>query len=287
MTSVNRDLCRTITFWVVTLTGLVWSISPAGADYDEGMIAFEKEDYAGAYREFRPLAESGVAEAQYALGALYIDGLGMPQDYRSAARWYREAAEQGLAEAQSALGQMYYTGQGVDPDYGAAAKWFTLAAEQGLADAMYRLAVLYGHGHGVTRNPAAEAMWLNRASERSLGEAGFYFGTIQKVLMIGADTNNTETGLIFLQSALQRHWTGVGDTRRSLTRSYALSEKFTAVEEALLVLGYWPGPADGVPDPDTTAAIRDYQRDWGLPETGENSDDLMLHLAGKLSGGWP
>ncbi len=41
---------------------------------------------------------------------------------------YRKAAEQGHAEAQYALGARYATGEGVPQDYVQAHKWYNLAA---------------------------------------------------------------------------------------------------------------------------------------------------------------
>ena len=43
-------------------------------------------------KEFRPLAEQGDAQAQYRMGVLNREGLGVPQDFAEAVRWYRRAA---------------------------------------------------------------------------------------------------------------------------------------------------------------------------------------------------
>ena len=58
----------------------------------------------------------GDAEAQYNLGIMYAQGLGVPQDDAEAVRWYRLAAAQGNAGAQSYLGFMYDDGRGVPQD---------------------------------------------------------------------------------------------------------------------------------------------------------------------------
>ena len=46
-------------------------------------------------------------------------------------KWYRKAAEQGHAEAQYRLGAMYREGVGVQQDYVHAHKWYHLAARLG------------------------------------------------------------------------------------------------------------------------------------------------------------
>ena len=105
--------------------------APAWAGVNEGVAAYNRGDFATALREWRPLAEQGVAEAQFNLGLMYYDGEGVPQDYAEAVKWYRKAAEQGVAEAQSNLGLMYDNGRGVLQDYVRAHMWYNLAAAQG------------------------------------------------------------------------------------------------------------------------------------------------------------
>ncbi len=92
------------------------------------MAAYQRGDYATTIRELRPLAEQGVAEAQFLLGVMYDKGQGVPQDYAEAVEWWRKAAEQGYAKAQYNLGVMYGKGQGVPQDYVLAHMWFDLAA---------------------------------------------------------------------------------------------------------------------------------------------------------------
>ena len=101
-----------------------------GADFQKGVAAHDKGDYATALREWQPLAEQGNATAQYNLGVLYRDGQGVPQDYKTAVKRTRLSAEQGDADAQYNLGSMYRKGQGVLQDYKTARKWYRLSAEQ-------------------------------------------------------------------------------------------------------------------------------------------------------------
>ena len=59
------------------------------------------------------------------------------------------------------------------------------------------------------------------------------------------------------------------------------------VQAGLSKLGYDPGPIDGVKGAKTTAAIKAYQRDYGLAEDGRASLTLARHIEGELeaSGG--
>ncbi|WP_374441548.1 peptidoglycan-binding protein [Stella sp.] len=51
-----------------------------------------------------------------------------------------------------------------------------------------------------------------------------------------------------------------------------------AIQDELEEHGYRPGPTDGLLDSETVSAIRDYQRDAGLPITGEATPALLDHL---------
>ena len=95
------------------LTFLLLISYSAFADFDRGLAAYERGDYATAYREFRADAEQGHATAQHNLGVMYANGQGVTKNDAEAVRWYRRAAEQGYASAQLNLGFMYANGQGV------------------------------------------------------------------------------------------------------------------------------------------------------------------------------
>jgi TPR repeat protein len=85
----------------------------------------------GSLEQNRKLADEGNAEAQYKLGRMYEEGLGLPQDSKEAAKWYLKAAEKGNAQAQYKMGTLYTLGKGVPKDRLEAAKWLGKAAQQG------------------------------------------------------------------------------------------------------------------------------------------------------------
>ena len=82
-------------------SGMCWS-----ADFQKGLDAYERDDYATALKEWTPLAKQGDAYAQFNLGWMYERGLGVPQVYNTAVKWYTLAAEQGHVYAQFVLGGM-------------------------------------------------------------------------------------------------------------------------------------------------------------------------------------
>jgi hypothetical protein len=125
-------------FSLVLLAALLGLFAGCGTGYEKGMKHYRPDDLAAAVRELKPLAEQGDSTAQFNLGSLYHQGMGVPQDYRQAVYWIRKAAEQGHVSAQTALGTIYAEGlQGVtEKDYPQALMWFLFASAQGDPDAL-------------------------------------------------------------------------------------------------------------------------------------------------------
>ena len=141
---------------------------PATAqDFRKGLAAYDRGDYATALKEWRPLAERGLAQAQSNLGLMYRNGHGVTKDYRAAVHWYRKSAEQGHAPAQADLGFMYVKGWGVPQDHAASAKWYRKAAEQGFAEAQFNLGTHYALGKGAPKNYVLVHMWLSIALDQN------------------------------------------------------------------------------------------------------------------------
>ena len=138
---------------------------------------YERGAYVKAYWAFRPLADQGDANAQFAIGHMYeagkfrsaFDWLDRKPEYTEAAQWYRKAAEQGYAKAQSNLGRLYAGGHGVGRDDAVAANWYRKAAIQGLADAQYNIGKRYYDGAGVPRDNVLAHSWASIAAANSTG----------------------------------------------------------------------------------------------------------------------
>jgi TPR repeat protein len=100
----------------------------AGAGtFQQGVAAFNRQQYLLAAQNFFPLAEHGDPAAQSYLGFMFETGRGVPKNYTEAAMWYRRAAEQGDSLAQYSLGLLYDKGQGVPQDIVEANKWLNLS----------------------------------------------------------------------------------------------------------------------------------------------------------------
>lgn len=187
------------------LIGLVLALSfalpVAAQNFQKGLEAYQRNDYAAALREWRPLAEQGDAAAQTNLGVMYDYGRGVPEDYAEALKWYRKAAKQGHANARFNLGNMYNIGRGVPEEHAEALKWFRKAAEQDHANAQFILGNIYQGmgaimanenasdeeitiattfgphdyaGLGVPPNYTEAAKWYRKAAEQGLVIAQYY-----------------------------------------------------------------------------------------------------------------
>jgi TPR repeat protein len=159
----------TISKWVrvVALAAIACSfpmISAAGS-LEDAEAAFDRQDASLALRLYSPLAESGNAQAQYRLGIMYQNGLGVTHDNVEALRWFRKSAEQGNADAQHNVGFHLSYGYGVPRDQTEAVKWTRMAAEQGHASAMFSMGVAYEHGEGVSKDFTKALKWYRMAED--------------------------------------------------------------------------------------------------------------------------
>ena len=156
---------------LVVLVLLLPAGSVSAAVFSDGIAALEAKNFPGALAVFGPLAAQGNGDAQFMLGVMHENGLGVPQDMGSAASWYLKAAETGVASAQYNIGVFYQLGTGVAVDPAAARHWLSKAAEQGHHRAQNNLGTMYYTGGGADRDPVEALKWLTLAAEGLQGEA--------------------------------------------------------------------------------------------------------------------
>ena len=109
----------------------------------QGLNWYRQANFDIAKKFWKPLAESGDCDAEYAMGLLYYSGAGVRRSYDNALAQWTRAAEQGQAQAQVALGAAYSRlyipyisinckrGCGLDKNLVEAYKWFGIAIEDG------------------------------------------------------------------------------------------------------------------------------------------------------------
>ncbi len=150
----------------------------ATAQFNLGMMYAQgvgvSKDAAKAVEWYQKAAAQGDAGAQVNLGLMYAHGEGVPKDAAKAVEWYQKAAAQGHAFAQFNLGMMYVRGEGVPEDVAKAVEWYQKAAAQGNAESQFYLGVMYAQGEGVPKDAAKAVEWYQKAAAQ--GNAGAQLG---------------------------------------------------------------------------------------------------------------
>ena len=285
-------------------------------DYEHGIGVLQDAPEAAFW--YSLAADQGDGAAQLALGKMFDAGRGVPQDFAEGARYYQLAAEQGFAEAQYELAVNYEYGYGVAEDMIEAIFWYRQAAEQGHAEAQYNMAVDYSIGDGVPQDLAQGAWWMIQAGlqshEFALLSLGYIYRQGEGVpadpiqaymwFTIAAQSWDNQTAIEQLADLDFTLSTAQIDLAKKLVLQFeeglfqptleppdptvnvapvvetpaAADQEVSRVQLALADLGYSPGPADGLAGPQTREAIRQFQEDYGLPATGELSDELNVAL---------
>jgi localization factor PodJL len=226
------------------LLAMAW-LGPAAADYLGGVRAWGRGDFAAAAREFAPAAQAGDAESQYMMGRLYSLGDGVPQDFVQAWAWFDRAARQGHAMAAQSRAGM---GDILTPQQ--------MAQAQGAARPV------------VAQAPAAQPA---QAAQPIQG---------RQVVLVPRQGVVAAVPAPRAPSANPARMSAPAATAEGhMMASGRLREQVTDVQRELMAAGYYDGPADGDLGAGTRQAIRAYQRNNGLPQTGLLSHRMMEQLA--------
>ena len=279
-----------------------------------------KQNYQKAAFWFRQAADKGVANARYNLGVLYHQGLGVKQDVQEALRWYKAAADLGHPEAQYNLGIAYIEGIGVPYDPVQASQYFENAADTGVTEAAYNLGLIYENGLLGQAKPDVALMWYKNAADKGSPEATAALEQLAKTLNISRDEVNKlvegmkgtrqSAGNKGAQAAQPPAAPAAAPAQKEKTSSAAqvaltpaVSDVAAAapaesdyqrqqqeqviiaqVQEYLMRVGLYPGPADGARGPLTEDAIRSYQSVNNLHVDGRATEDLLTHMLANASG---
>lgn len=161
----------------VTL-GATGAASPASAGFAEAMAAYRIADYRTAYSEFLPLAEGGMAAAQYKLGLLYENGRGVEKDLAAAQKWYGLAAAQGYSRAQYNLGFVHYSLN----DISGTTEWWGRAAEGGDEQAMFSLGFIFAESDRAPHDRVQAHMWYDLAAAYGSADAAYKRDQLARVM---------------------------------------------------------------------------------------------------------
>jgi len=147
-------------------------------------------------------AKQGHPQAQYNVGVMLEEGIGVNKDLGKAAKYYSLAAEQGHIQAQCSLASMYECGKGVPKDEKKAFEIYKAAADKENARGLFKVGVLLANGLGVERNYEKAIKYLMRAAEKGHVRAEYNVGLM---LSNGYGTKKDEEGAVkyFRSAALK------------------------------------------------------------------------------------
>ena len=82
------------------------------------------ESRSKSFKAMEVQAKQGNIEAQFYLGLMYAEEVGVKNNFENAIYWLARAAEQGFPPAQFYLGGMYGKGEDVEQDSEKAFEWY-------------------------------------------------------------------------------------------------------------------------------------------------------------------
>lgn len=113
-----------------------------------------------AFALLLPPAKRGDLHAQFTVGGMFHEGLGVEQDYDRAMYWLRKSADQGFSNAYFLVGEMFADGEGAPQDKVEAARWYFRSANAGFTRGQYRLGTMHMIGEGAARDLVLAHRWL-------------------------------------------------------------------------------------------------------------------------------
>lgn len=232
---------------------------------------------------FREAADNKIANADYNLGVLYHQGLGVERDLDRALYWYREAAKLGHPEAQYNLGIAHIEGIGTQYDAPLAAAFFESAANQGITEAAYNLGLIYENGliGGAAKTEDA-LLWYKIAADGGSTDAQAALTQLASNLQIGMEDVNKMVDRmqsIYTSSKGRRAGPDANASKQAAAPAVNSNGAIVAqIQELLRQQGIYTGQADGMTGPQTVEAIRTYQSRNGLKVTGLATQDLLADL---------
>jgi uncharacterized protein len=236
---------------------------------NEGIEAFQNQDYAKAMRLLRPTAEQGDVRSQFAVGMMLEGGLaGEPQNPAEAARWYRRASDQDFPPAPLYLAVLYQQGSGVEKNLDSAialyrkayrlgsdnhqiamhssfqlgeiysevgngaeaARWYATAGQHGNDDGSFKAGWIYSQGVGVERNDSIAIIHFRSAATMKNTRA---MGLLAALLAQGSKENVVEA-YTWAALAAESDPVQAGTTTRFVLREYLSPEQIKEAEQLMI-----------------------------------------------------
>ncbi|MAQ71415.1 MAG: hypothetical protein CL565_04390 [Alphaproteobacteria bacterium] len=228
-------------------------------------------------------------EAQYNLGIAYIEGVGVDHDIRHAAYYFERAADNNVTEAAYNLGLIHENGLMGTSEPDEALFWYSVAANKGNPEAIKALDELSSK-MGLTKedvNILVKRMSVlkpdtNIAITSDAGQteknttvsASNVDTTESQIATSSTEVNaNSRMNEAITETSTVQNGSGFAPGSRAVIVSQ--------IQEQLMRLGLYPGPADGINGPLTEDAVMSYQKAENLTVNGRANEDLLVHMLAK------
>ncbi len=139
--------------------------------YLRGFQALEQRDYKTALYYLSLFAANGDAKAQYNLGVMYREGLGVKKDDVQSLIHFVEAAERGHMLGNYAVGIAFLSGKGSEIDAETAIHYLSEAALLGHAISAVEIGNLYFRGRLIEEDFVSAHFWWSLARDRNAPDA--------------------------------------------------------------------------------------------------------------------
>jgi localization factor PodJL len=248
------------------------------ARYQLGLQRLTLGDAVGGTILLRRAAEQGIPAAQYRYAKQLTSGQGVEINLEAARRWTERAANSGHRMAMQELAIMYLYGTGVAQDGAMAARWFEEAALLGLSDSQFNLAVLFSQGNGVEQSLPDAYAWFSIVAAGGDAIAAQRAAELVDQMPAEAVAQAQAIATDFRPHTMSDDANGIYPDQPWNIDAVAISPSIQRAQGFLSVLGYSPGPIDGMMGERTRQAIMNFQSDHELLPTGRVDPALLERL---------
>jgi len=149
----------------------ILSCSESTPEAEKGTKAYYDGNFELAHSLWSPLAEVGIAEAQWGIGMLYDSGNYGEQSTEKAIEWFTKSSNQNYAPAQFGLA-VILSSTGKDTNTLTKAYQLLLSsANQGYVPAQYFTGRFIEKGLGTSKDIDKAKMWYKKAAEKDYPQA--------------------------------------------------------------------------------------------------------------------
>ena len=154
-------------------------------EFQLGRAYGQKKSYMLAVRHYSIAADAGYADAQNALGFMFVMGQGVVKDYQRAFDLFNKAAIAGNSYGMGNLGSMYSNGFFVKEDDAKALDWYEKAIEAGDAFGLAQAGVMYFNGKGTPQDYAMAAQYFQQAADLGDGYSLKFLAIMEERGLLG------------------------------------------------------------------------------------------------------